>query len=437
MRWKSDHISGWGRHLWAEMEVSRVSRLAALKQIYAQTPAPAIGGLRSYGDAALNTEGRAHLATRLNKFIAFDSSSGLLRAEAGITMREILDVTLAKGWAPTALPGTGYVTLGGAIAMDVHGKDHRNSGSFSAQLREIKLLDATGKTHVASHTKKAGLFWATVAGLGQTGIILEAEIQLAAASDMVDLRKTAFETLSEGIALLEASPAQFNVAWIDAMAVGANLGRGIFESSDYSSSSVQKPRRKSKNVPVTAPKLAMSPMVITSFNALRMRLAGAKTKTQRVSFLDAQYPLDQLGAWNKLYGKDGFHQFQACFPVKTSEAGLTSILKLVSKAKAASPLVIIKRLGPASLSPLSFPQEGFTIAIDLQSRNNTAALLSKLTEVTLAHDGRVYLAKDSSLSQEAFKTMYPAHADWADTVSKFDPDKTLMTNMVRRLGVRI
>ncbi|MEM9714907.1 MAG: FAD-binding oxidoreductase [Pseudomonadota bacterium] len=436
MLWKSDRISGWGRIHAADMELSRPSRRGKAVALFKDSPAPAIGGLRSYGDAALKSDGHGHMMTRLDRFMSFDPATGILRAEAGISMRDILAVTLPKGWAPSALPGTGHVTLGGCIAMDVHGKDHRSKGSFGAQVLEITLIDALGKTHKASPKTKSRLFWATIGGLGQTGIILDAKIQMARGSEVVDITKTRFGSLSEGMALLETSEAQFNVAWIDASASGDALGRGILESSDYSEGDLTQRRSKQRSVPINLPKFAMSPLPTRLFNQIRYSRASDDPQRETVPFLEAQYPLDKLGDWNQLYGKSGFHQFQACFRLDQSEAAIHELLSEVVKAKAASPLVVMKRLGAEGSSLLGFPQEGFTVAIDMQNRSNTNGLLTMLTDITLKHDGRVYLAKDSSVSARAFKTMYPNWKTWAEICAKQDPEGAFVTDMVTRLEAR-
>ncbi|MEM9210003.1 MAG: FAD-binding oxidoreductase [Pseudomonadota bacterium] len=436
MRWKSDRFSGWGGHLDASMEVSRASRNSALKAAFEERPGPAIGGLRSYGDAALNADGPAHMMTRMDRLLEFDTGNGILRAEAGVTMRTILSATLPQGWAPSALPGTGYVTLGGAVAMDVHGKDHRTVGTFSAQVLSLSLLTPNGKIQTLSPEKKPPLFWATIGGLGQTGIVQDVTLQLHPASEMVTLNQQRFDDLDDGMALLEAAESRFAVAWIDALSGGRSLGRGILETSDYSDADAQQKERRIKTVPVTPPKLALSAPIASAFNSLRFRSVTETGKTSTESFLDVQYPLDRIDGWNKLYGKDGFHQFQACFPLDQSRDALTALLERVSNARAASPLVVMKRLGPSGPAPMSFPQEGYTLAIDMQHRSKTPDLLAELSAITAQHNGRIYFAKDSSLTPELVSMMYPQMASWKQQLDAVDPDQTLSTDMTRRLGLR-
>jgi len=435
MRWKSDRISGWGRHLWADMVLSRASRVAAFKDTFSEQPGPAVGGLRSYGDAALKSDGHAHVMTRLDRFLSFDEENGVLSAQAGITMAEILKVTLPKGWAPSALPGTGFATLGGCIAMDVHGKDHRHTGSFGAQVEELTLMTADGKTHQLSRTRKKDLFLATLGGLGQTGVILDARLKLHKASDAVSISKTRFDALNEGMAQLEASTARFAVAWIDALAPSGDLGRGVLEESDYSDQPPPSKRKKAKAIPLTPPKASMSYWPSRMFNEARFKwLKDADRSIER--FMDVQYPLDQLLEWNKLYGKDGFHQFQVNFDEDHSETAIRSVLELVGRQRAASPLVVMKRLGASGDALLGFTRPGFTLAVDFQHRSGTPDLLTQLHDLALEHRGRVYLAKDSSARSSDIQAAYPNLAKWQKIVATVDPDQSMSTDLTKRLELR-
>lgn len=436
MRWKSDTFKSWGQHLSAQMTLSRPSRLHGLLDAFKEQPGPALGGLRSYGDAALKSGGQGHLMTRMDRFLSFDTETGILTAEAGITMRDILDVTLPKGWGPSALPGTGFATLGGCIAMDVHGKDHRTAGNFSAQVLSLDLLKPDGKTQTLSRDKNKRLFFATLGGLGQTGIISQATLQLHEATQNVRVKKQSFENLEEGMALLEANDARFAVAWIDALATGLQLGRGVLETSDYTEGDPKARSQSVKSVPFTAPKFAMSKWPVKLFNRFRYRRYLSRP-SENARFVDVQYPLDQVLGWNRLYGKDGFHQFQACFPLSKSDAAMRALCEKISASQAASPLVVMKRLGPSGESLLGFPQEGFTLAVDFQHRKEAAKLLSELHDITRAHEGRVYLAKDSAAKPQDVEIGYSAGiAEWQDLVLKADPKKSMITDLVQRLELR-
>ena len=435
MRWKSDRISGWGRHIWADMQLSRASRLKSFKDTFAEAPAPAIGGLRSYGDPALNSDGKGHVMTRMDRFIAFDEAKGTVTAQAGITMIALISVTLDKGWAPSALPGTGFATLGGCIAMDVHGKDHRIAGSFSAQILEMTLMTPDGKSQTISREKKPDLFRATIGGLGQTGIIVDATLQLHSASKAVMVTKTKFDDLNECMALLEASDARFVVAWIDALAPAGQLGRGIMEASNYTDAPLPQKAGKPKSIPLTPPKLSMSYWPSRIFNALRLQWLR-ETGQSISSFMDVQYPLDKILDWNKLYGKDGFHQFQVSFAQDQSEIAIRSLLEAIQKYKAASPLVVIKRLGSESEALMGFTRDGYTLAVDFQHRSNTMPMLEELHKIAAKFDGRVYFAKDSSAKPDDIQESYPNLKNWQETVSQADPEKVMETDLIRRLELR-
>jgi decaprenylphospho-beta-D-ribofuranose 2-oxidase len=272
MRWKTAEYTGWGRVLKATGDMARPERVSALKSLWADSKGPAIGNRRSYGDVCLNNKGRAIDMTRLNRMVAFDPLTGILEAEAGITLGEITQVFATKGWIPHVVPGTGFVTLGGAIANDVHGKNHHGAGSFGQYVNRINLLGANGKTRIVTPCDTPDLFKATIGGLGQTGVILSAEIQLKpCASAIMDVRENRAEGLDEFLAMLDRSTATYCVGWIDATAKGSTLGRGILEEAEIRDHTVQAKLSRAKSVPRDAPSFAMSAPLVRLFNALYYR----------------------------------------------------------------------------------------------------------------------------------------------------------------------
>ncbi|WP_137699616.1 FAD-binding oxidoreductase [Marimonas lutisalis] len=431
MRWKSDRYSGWGRALVAEGDLARPERISSLKDL---PPTPAIGARRSYGDACLNSDGRAIDMTRLDRIISFDPETGRAEVEAGMPIGELARLFAPRGWIPAVMPGTGFATVGGCIAMDVHGKNHHNAGSFGAHVTAIRMIHA-GKAKTVTPKNNPGLFRATLGGLGQTGLILSATLQLAPCPGLsMKVRESRAGDLDEHLALLEASQAPYTVGWLDATARGATLGRGIVEEADHSLDPAPKEGR-SKSVPVDAPRFTLSKPVVKAFNARYFARIPESGRTRVRSIADFFFPLDRVQDWNKLYGKRGFHQFQCVLP-HSETATLRGMVQTIAESGLASPLAVLKRLGPERAGLMSFPMEGVTLAVDFPNRDKATALIRDLGQRTAAAGGRVYLAKDSLADGDMIRAMYPDHAKWVETARKADPDRQLETDLVRRLNLR-
>ncbi|HBN31707.1 MAG TPA: FAD-binding oxidoreductase [Rhodobacteraceae bacterium] len=437
MRWKTAEYTGWGRVLKATGDMARPERVSALKSLWADSKGPAIGNRRSYGDVCLNDKGRAIDMTRLNRMVAFDPLTGILEAEAGITLGEITQVFATKGWIPHVVPGTGFVTLGGAIANDVHGKNHHGAGSFGQYVNRINLLGANGKTRIVTPCDTPDLFKATIGGLGQTGVILSAEIQLKpCASAIMDVRENRAEGLDEFLAMLDRSTATYCVGWIDATAKGSTLGRGILEEAEIRDHTVQAKLSRAKSVPRDAPSFAMSAPLVRLFNALYYRRVPQDGRRLDRPMQDFFFPLDRIHNVNRLYGKNGFHQFQCVLPDATAREGLAEMLRAISKAGLASPLAVIKKMGPGRAGFMSFPMQGYTLAVDFQNRPRAAGLIADLEEITLKSGGRIYLAKDALTRADSIAEMYDELPDFTRVVNAADPKGVFLTDMVRRLKLR-
>ncbi|MDQ2093766.1 FAD-binding oxidoreductase [Rhodalgimonas zhirmunskyi] len=431
MRWKTDTYSGWGRALKAEGELARPERISALKAL---PLAPAMGARRSYGDAALNDSGRAVDMTRLDRIIGFDPETGLLEAEAGLSIAEMVRIFVPRGFLPAVMPGTGFATLGGCIAMDVHGKNHHHDGSFGAHVEEIRLLRG-GKDVVISREKQKEVFRATLGGLGQTGVIMSAKIRLREIpGPSMQVQERRAESLEEHLNMLDASQARYTVGWLDATAKGAAMGRGIVEEAEHGHADAPA-EEKAKSVPVDAPRFALSKPVVKAFNAQYYRRIPEGGQRRMRSIPDFFFPLDRIHDWNKLYGKRGFHQFQCVIPLSGRDA-LRGIVEAIASSGLASPLAVLKRLGPEGEGMLSFPMEGYTLAVDFPARAKTPALIEKLIALTAEAGGRIYLAKDSLADGASVRAMYPGHAKWAAIAAKGDPAGALQTDLTRRLGLR-
>ncbi|MFM2354334.1 MAG: hypothetical protein RLZZ528_70 [Pseudomonadota bacterium] len=434
MLWKTTEYSGWGRALTAKGDLARPERQRGLDEALAGGMVPAIGNRRSYGEAALNTDGRAIDMTRLDRMLSFDEATGILHTEAGARIGEIAAAFAPRGWLPPVMPGTGFATVGGCIAQDVHGKNHHGAGSFCQHVTEITLRQGA-RTVTLTSGKNADLFRATAGGLGQTGIILSAKLHLMPAKgDIMMVTERRVEGWDEFLSLLDASTATYTVGWIDATATGRALGRGILEEGETGSGLVPK-RVKYRKVPFNAPNFALSKPIVRAFNALYYRRVPDHGRTVVKPISDFFFPLDKIHDWNRLYGKRGFHQFQCVVPVERAPA-LRAMLDTIASSGLASPLAVLKRMGPGRAGYLSFPMEGYTLAVDFPNRAEARELIKRLEDMTIAAGGRLYFAKDSLARGSDIRAMYPEHGDWLKAVTKADPEGWLATDMIRRLKLR-
>jgi len=435
MLWKTADYSGWGRALTARGEIARPERMRGLEAALAEGLAPAIGMRRSYGDAALNGGGRVIDMSRLDRILAFDPATGVLEAEAGVRIGDIAAAFAPRGFLPPVMPGTGLATLGGCIAQDVHGKNHHNAGSFCQHVLSLRLRQAGGTVEVTPAGRTRDLFRATAGGLGQTGIILSARLRLMPArGDIMMVTERRVEGWDEFLALLDASAATYTVGWIDATARGPALGRGILEEGETGTGLV--PRRgRARSVPFDAPHFALSAPVVRAFNAAYYRRVPAGGRTVVKPIGDFFFPLDRIRDWNRLYGRRGFHQFQCVVPVASAPA-LRAMLDTIAGSGLASPLAVLKRMGPGRAGFLSFPMEGYTLAVDFPNRAEARELIKRLEDMTIAASGRLYFAKDSLARGADIRAMYPEHPQWLKVVDQADPEGRLATDLVRRLKLR-
>ena len=426
MLWKTTTYSGWGRALTAHGELARPERRAAVT-----AQGPAIGNRRSYGDAALNDHGRATDMTRLDRIIGFEGD--IAHVEAGCTIATLARIFAPKGYLPAVMPGTGFATVGGAIGMDVHGKNHHNEGSFGRHVTEITLLGADG---VRVITPADEVIWkATIGGLGQTGVILSAKLRLKPITGgNMRVTERRVQNWDQHIEMLDASAATYCVGWIDATAKGDALGRGIVEEAEVGGGDYSAPKG-AKKVPCDAPNFALSAPIVKVFNEAYYRRVPAEGRTVDRSIEDFFFPLDKIHDWNRLYGMRGFHQFQCVVPLAQVDA-LKSMLGAIVSSGLASPLAVLKRMGAGRGGYMSFPMEGYTLAVDFPARPAAAELIAELISLTDAAGGRVYLAKDSVASGAVIKSMYPEHSDWQMAVNAADPEHLFETDMTRRLNLR-
>jgi decaprenylphospho-beta-D-ribofuranose 2-oxidase len=401
-------LSGWGRFPVLEAQVYSPRSEPALRELVLREQSLiARGNGRAYGDSAINQT--ATLQTKhLNHLLAFDPVTGQVVVEAGVLLRDLIEAFLPQGWFPLVTPGTKYVSLGGAIAADVHGKNHHKDGSFRSCVDWIDVMGADGTITRCSRDENAALFDHTLGGMGLTGIILRSALRLRPVeSGWIKQTTVTAPNLKAAMDAFEAAQdATYSVAWIDCLAQGNDLGRSLFmlgehaTLSDLPDAKLDRPFdikvRCKRSVPFDFPALALNQYTVRAFNALYYRSGQQKAGERLVDWDSYFYPLDALLDWNRIYGCKGFAQFQCVLPLAQSEKGLTKLLQAIADAGSASFLAVLKRFG-AQDSAFSFPMEGYTLALDFPVNPKTLALLERLDQITLEHSGRFYLAKDSRM----------------------------------------
>jgi len=437
-------LSGWGRYPVQTCGLYRPERYADFRSTSSSLIARGQG--RSYGDAALNQNGSVLLTERINRLLDIDLSKGILRAEAGVTLAEILQVILPQGWFLPVTPGTKFVSLGGCIAADVHGKNHHHEGAFSHHVLGIELILADGKHVACSPSENSELFWATMGGMGLTGIVGEATIQLIPIKNgSMIVRHSPADNLEQLFQQLEdpTMDDRYTVAWIDSLASGRQLGRGIVMFGHHSTAEelpfdfkYSSKVKNSRSIPFDLPSFLLNPLSIGAFNELYYRKEGRR-RTPFISDYDRFfYPLDAIGHWNRLYGKRGFVQYQCVIPQISAFDGIRTLLQELSGSRRPSFLAVLKRLGIQGNGMLSFPMNGYTLALDLPIRDQGLfLLLDELDKIVLQHGGRVYLAKDARLSPEAFRSMYPRYDEWLKIKDAIDPENKFSSSLSRRLKI--
>ena len=430
-------LHGWGRYPRADGAVSEPRSAAECAQAAAAAPPVIARGLgRSYGDSALAP--RVLSTRRLDRFRSFDAQTGLLACEAGVSLDAILQLVLPHGWFLPVTPGTRFVTLGGAIASDVHGKDHHANGTFTQHVRELELLLGDGATATASPACNPDLFHATCGGMGLTGVILAATVQLRriASTDIVQTTRK----LPCLQALLEAFEAEaastYSVAWIDCASTGAARGRSLLMLGEHADSGPLAPLRGGAlRVPVDMPHGLLGRTTAAAFNALHYGRVRQARSVRRVGLAPFFYPLDALQDWNRLYGAGGFVQYQFVLPMEAGAAPLADLLRRIADSGQPSFLGVLKKFGPANRNPLSFPLEGYTLALDFRADAAVFALLAELDAVVLDHGGRIYLAKDARMTAATFRRCYPRWEEFEATRARWRAHGRFASAQSRRLGL--
>lgn len=403
------------------------------------------GAGSAYGDAAVNEDGTVLLHERLDRMLGFDEKTGALDAEGGVLLGDILETFVPRGWFLPVTPGTRRVTLGGAIAADVHGKNHHREGSIASFVDSITLVTGAGERMECSHESHADVFWATLGGMGLTGAILSARLRLRPIETSymsVDYERAKDIDVALGKFLDGDGRYEHSVAWIDCLASGGSLGRSVLMRANHtlreelSGDLRRDPLRACPGarigVPFAFPSFALNPLTVRMFNgAYYARHSNSRALAPYGPFF---YPLDGVSNWRRMYGKRGFVQHQCVLPPESSRKGLVELLQALSKSGRPSFLAVLKSLGRGSRGPLSFPFEGHTLALDLPYTGpDLERFVRELDEIVLKHSGRVYLAKDALLAPETFRAMYPRYGEFRAIKERLDPEGRITSSMARRL----
>ena len=440
-------ISGWGRYPVARAVVARPDSLGDIAF-------PDEGSLicrgegRSYGDAAISSQGLVLMTSGLRRMCRFDATTGLLVAEAGVTIGDILRAFVPHGWFPPVTPGTKHVSLGGAVAADVHGKNHHRDGSIGSHVRELELLLADGSRARCGPHDNAELFWATVGGMGLTGMITTVAVQLIPVeTSYIVAQHFKAPDLATAFRWLEDSEHDddYTVAWIDCLSRGQNLGRSIIIRGHHARRD-ELPSRTRPDLSVTTrapfhlfldvPSFVVNPLSVALFNHLYYAAQGRKNRPFLVDHERFFYPLDIVDNWNRLYGKRGFLQYQFMIPERGAEEGVRRILESLARHRRASFLAVLKRFGPGNPGPLSFPDRGYTLALDLpMTGRDVLDHLDAMDDIVLDFGGRVYLAKDARLASARLRPMYPRLDDWLRVKYAVDPKGRFSSDLSCRLGL--
>ncbi|RMG41896.1 MAG: FAD-binding oxidoreductase [Candidatus Dadabacteria bacterium] len=417
-------FSCWGRYPHAQQTAYKLSwRDQVYTVISSENSVLPYGQGRSYGDVCLNDGGALLVSGSIDRIIEFDRHQGIIRAEAGLTLEELLRVVVPAGWFLPVTPGTRFVSLGGAVANDVHGKNHHRHGTFGSHIKRFALLRSDKNVYECSPEKEIDLFRATIAGLGLTGFILWVELQLIPIEDScIRMESIKFNSLSEFFEISDSSNQdyQYTVAWIDCLKQGAGFGRGIFMRGNHASAAEGKGLKVYEKtlpaVPFDMPEWMLNRYTVGAFNALYFRKQLRDSVTKIVPYDTFFYPLDAVARWNRIYGRSGFMQFQSV----CSRDVIERILQITAASGQASFLAVIKEFGDIkSPGMLSFPRPGITLCMDFPNRGaSTLKLLRELEELVCSRGGALYPAKDAVMSERSFKDCYPS---WQEFMEYKDP----------------
>ncbi|MEM9820036.1 MAG: FAD-binding oxidoreductase [Bacteroidota bacterium] len=415
-----DEITNWGKYpkIRGELKTCQTQEevIGQIKQAAVLTPR---GNGRCYGHSALGTKMISVLP--MNRILYFDEQQGMITVEAGLLIDQLLHFIIPRGFILPVLPGSKFISLGGAVAANVHGKNHTWAGALAEWIVSLKVINASGHVVHCSPQTSPDFFAQTIGGMGLSGVIIEVSLQLRPIETAYFVQEiSTCSNLSETLLLLEKKAAQsYAVAWVDGLQKGERLGRSLLTSGqalgfEAAPPDLQKQALKvhpppSLNIPFDQPAFLLNSWSIRLFNTLYFHWKRRSTEQQIVHYNTFFYPLDAIRNWNRLYGEKGLLQYQFVLPFANAEAGLRQIFTAIQAANCTPNLCVLKAMGKESThaAPISFPMPGFTLAVDFKRSQKTLQLLERLDEMVIQHGGRVYLAKDARLAKAQFKAMYP------------------------------
>jgi len=438
-------LSGWGRYPRAQSSVQVPESVAGI-ELKPESQAIARGLGRSYGNAAMLDNGVVILTQRLDHSIAFDEATGVLTAEAGLTLAEVVRTCVPRGWFPRVVPGTKWVSLGGCVAADIHGKNHHRDGAFGEYTKELELLQANGTRLRCSPEQNSEVFWATVGGMGLTGIITEVVVQLTPIeSSLMIAQHHQARDLDASLELLD-SPVwddAYTVAWLDCLAGGKSLGRSILIRGHHGRNDELPAKLRGQlrvnsqarlNLSFDFPGWVLNSVTVGAFNKAYYTRQGMRTESFICDMDSFFFPLDRIGHWNRMYGREGFVQYQCVLPPGEAHQSLRLLLEESRRSRRPSFLAVLKRFGKEGAGLLSFPMPGYTLTMDFPvSDMGLFPFLDRLDEIVVKHGGRVYLAKDARMRAEVFRSMYPRFSEWSAIRRSVDPQNRFDSDLAKRL----
>lgn len=436
-------LTNWGKYPQVDVNFKSASTFSDLPKLISEDSELIARGLgRCYGDSALSKSVISML--KLNRILDFNQDSGIVTCESGISLEELLNVYVPKGWFLPVVPGTKFVTLGGAVASDIHGKNHHVEGSISNHVVSILLMLSDGSQVECSKGTNSDLFWATCGGMGLTGFILKVKLKLKKIETAYIKQETfRCSNLEEVMQAFESSQGfTYSVAWIDCIAKGKDMGRSVMIRGEHAKSSeilgglnpLSIPEKNKINIPFDFPNFVLNPLSVKAFNFIYYNLAPNNIKKKVVDYDSFFFPLDKIHNWNRIYGKRGFTQYQFVLPKMSSKKGLQEILTKISQSNQASFLAVLKLFGKQD-NLISFPLEGYTLALDFPITGKLFSFLDELDKVVNKYEGRIYLAKDVRISKEAFSHGYKGIERFKEIKHKSDSLNKFQSLQSKRIGI--
>jgi len=438
-------IANWGNYPVIKSNEKQFTSIDELKNIVASSNAAiARGNGRCYGDASLS---RTTISTlKFDKVISFDKEKGILECQAGVTLDAILEFIVPAGWFLPVTPGTKFITVGGAVASDIHGKNHHVDGAFSRHVLDIQVLLSDGEIISCNKNENAELFDATCGGMGLTGVILTVRFQLKKIETAYISQKVIrADNLEELIGLFEKyKDYTYSVAWIDCLMKGKNFGRSVLMLGEHATKNELSEKQSAKGAlnlqhkkpitfPINLPSWVLNNFTVSAFNFLYYNKNFKKEKDSVISYEPFFYPLDAILHWNRGYGKKGFVQYQFVIPMEHKE-GLITILKKINEKGSGSFLAVLKIFGEQE-DLISFPMKGYTLALDFPVRKNLFEFLDELDQIVLEHNGRIYLSKDARMKSKTFWKGYAHSQEFLSSINKYNPLKKFQSLQSQRLEI--